>query len=267
MTVWVLTIAASLLGTQPSPQGPGPAPLVPHGAILTNVDGVMVRENEWSPWVLRLVGEAADPEGRTRDFVLLPNRTLEDMERWHEEGGTQPIFTVSGDVTLFEGRNWIMLKNAEVQSAHAPREVPESPEQDPDDEMRRGTAEGDSVADIINQLQRAVPTIPTTVDRGEDVASANGPLDGTLILSRRGRLLRGRHGAWIFVYDSDAWGVQDEPAVLLPSPTLTKLIRAGRRGDYRDPVLLSGSLSRYRGHTFLLPTGVTAFKARPNLSR
>jgi hypothetical protein len=227
----------------------------------------MVRDDEWSPWVLRLIGDAADPEGRTRDFLLLPNRVLEDMERWQASEESPPTFTVSGDVTVFESRNWLMPKHAEVQTSIAPRNVPDVVQRDPDDEMRSGTAEGDSVADIVARLQQSVPTLPTTVDRGDEASPRSGPLDGTLILSRRGRLLRGRHGAWVFVYDSDAWGMEDEPAVLLPSPTLTKLIRSGKGTDYRKPVLLSGSLTRYRGHTFLVPTGISKFKSRPNFSR
>jgi hypothetical protein len=255
------------MGAEATTPAAGPAPLLPNGAVLNRADGVMVRKDEWSPWTLRLIGDAADPRGRARDFVLLPNRVLEDMEHRQSQGKGNPTFTVSGDVTLFEGRNWLMPRHAEVQTTAAPRAMPEATQPDPDNEMRRGTAEGDSVADIVAELQRSVPSIPTTVDRGSDAESREGPLDGTLILSRRGRLLRGRHGAWIFVYDADAWGGQDEPAVLLPSPVLTKLIRAGRRSDYRDPVLLSGSLSRYRDHTFLVPTGITEFKTRPNLSR
>jgi len=92
-------------------------------------------------------------------------------------------------------------------------------------------------------------------------------LDGTLILSRRGRLLRGRRGAWIFVFDADAWGEGDAPVVLLPSPTLNALVAGGRRTDYRVPVHISGSLSHYRGRRFLVPTAISGLRERPNLSR
>ncbi|MDG2477821.1 MAG: hypothetical protein P8M32_08000, partial [Phycisphaerales bacterium] len=54
-------------------EGPTPAPLVPNGALLTRVEGIMVKPEPGDPWTLRLVGEAADPEGRTRDFILLPS--------------------------------------------------------------------------------------------------------------------------------------------------------------------------------------------------
>jgi hypothetical protein len=247
---------------------PEPAPVVPGGSILTKVEGIMVRPRPTDPWNFRITGEAADQRGRHRDFVLMPNRVLEDMERSQADSIQQVTFTLSGDVTLFEGRNWIMPRHAEVHTGHAPREEPTQAPVDPGEEMRDGTSDGDSIADIVADLQSSIKTLPRTLDAGTagDADTTEEP-DGTLILSRRGRLLRGRHGAWVFIFDADAWGGSDAPAVLLPSSTLQTLVQNGRRGDYRNPVHLSGSMTTYRGRRFLLPTAVTELRERSNLSR
>jgi hypothetical protein len=170
-------------------------------------------------------------------------------------------------VTLFDGRNWVMPNHVEVHTGHAIRAEPQTVPPDPGDDMAAGTSDGDSIADIVADLQRSIKTLPRTLDTNDSPSAAAESPDGTLMLSRRGRLLRGRHGAWIFVFDADAWGEGDAPAVLLPSATLQALIRQGRRGDYRDPIHLSGSLSTYRGRRFLMPTAVSELRERPNLSR
>jgi hypothetical protein len=250
---------------------PQPAPLVPDGAILTNVEGIMVTPEPGDPWNLRLVGGAADPNGRVRDFILMPSRVLEEMDRTHASSLQIPTFVVTGTVSLFDGRNWLMPQHVETHTAHTPRSEPTVEPADPnepEDGMRPGQSAGDSIADIVADLQATIKTLPRSLDDGQTVArDANATPDGTLILSRRGRLLRGRHGAWVFIFDADAWGEEDPPVVLLPSPTLNTLIASGQRGDYREPIHLSGSLSHYRGRRFLVPTAISGLRERPNLSR
>ncbi|MBT5656658.1 MAG: hypothetical protein HOI89_02595 [Phycisphaerae bacterium] len=252
-------------------EGPTPAPLVPNGALLTRVEGIMVKPEPGDPWTLRLVGEAADPEGRTRDFILLPSKLLEEMEQTEASSEQSPVFTVTGTVSLFDHRNWLMPQHVETQSEHAARSTPSVEPANPneaEDGLRPSQSAGDSIADIVADLQSSIQTLPRSLDAGSSTSvTANAVPDGTLILSRRGRLLRGRYGAWIFVFDADAWGEDDAPAVLLPSPTLRTLINQGKRSDYRQPMHVSGSLSSYHGRKFLVPTAVTGLRERPNLSR
>ena len=249
-----------------------PAPLLPDGSILTSVEGIMVRPEPGDPWNLRLVGQSADPDGRTRDLILLPSQVLEEMEMAQAKASSPPTFVVTGTVALFDDRNWLMPKHVETHIPHAirnePRVEPADPNAPEEDGMRSGQSDGDSIADIVADLQSTVQSLPRSLDDGQwSPAIGSDRIDGTLILSRRGRLLRGRHGAWIFVFDADAWGQSDEPVVLLPSPTLKRLIAQGRRSDYRQPVHLSGSLSHYRGQRFLIPTAISGLRERPNLSR
>ncbi len=261
-----MTLAVGLLAAAE------PASLVPDGATLTHVEGVMIRPEPGDPWNFRLAGDAAPSDGRVQDFVLMPSRVLEDMERAQADQNAPVTFFVTGEVTLFDGRNWLMPKHSEARTHHAHRTVPSaepvSPDEAEDSDMRRGTSDGDSIEDIVADLQSSIKTLPRTLDAGDGDATATSESpDGTLILSRRGRLLRGRYGAWVFVFDADAWGQGDAPAVLLPSPMLSQLVQQGQLKDYRTPIHLSGSLSTYRGRRFLLPTAVTPLRERPNLGR
>ncbi|MDP7030428.1 MAG: hypothetical protein QF733_09435 [Phycisphaerales bacterium] len=259
----VAILMASLMATS------DPAPLVPDGATLMNAEGRLVRPEPGDPWNLRLTATPGDD--RTQDFVLMPSQVLEDMERMQAKADGPIAFVVTGDVSLFDGRNWLMPRHAEALTTHAHRDVPSVEPADPgepdDTDMRPGASEGDSIEDIVADLQSSIKTLPRTLDSGSDQANPQDPLDGTLIHARRGRLLRGRHGAWVFVFDADAWGQGDPPAVLLPSPMLQKLVRQGQRADYRKPIHLSGVLTTYRGRRFLTPTAVTPLHERPNLGR
>ncbi len=266
-----LMCSLSLLATTPQP-----APLLANGTTLTGVPGVMVRPQPDDPWTLRLTGDATDPNGRVQDFVLMPCRMLEEMEELQESNQTPPVFVVTGEVTVFAGRNWLMPAHVEQSTEATQRSMPTTPPPDPgqleedemvDDGMAPGVAAGDSIADIVANLQQRVPRVARSIDEGGDRNISNASMDRQLIVSRRGRLLRNQNGAWMFIFDADAWGTGDPPAVLLPSPMLQQLVAAGRSGDYRRPIHLSGTLSTYRGRRFIVPTAISPFYERPNLSR
>lgn len=274
-------VAAMLaLSMVPSPTiaagTPPVAPLLPEGSVISSASGTMVRPRPGDPWHFRVRSTRADATTPVRDLVLMPSRALEDMERTQANHGPGAVMVVTGDVTVFDGRNWLLPRHVELLAAPAVRQVPTEVPADPsidqddslDDGMRSGATAGDSIADIVADLQDSVELLPRSVDDGTTTDMTEEVIpDGTLILSRRGRLMRGHHGAWVFVFDADVWGTSDAPVVLLPSPTLTKLIKDGRRADYREPIQISGSLSTYRGRAFLVPTAYSTLYQRKNLSR
>lgn len=236
--------------------------LLPEGSVITGVEGTMVRPTPDDPWHLRIT-----TDGDTRELVLMPCRVLEEME----DAGDAHTFVITGTVSVFDERNWLMPGHAEVTAEHAVRNesktAPANPGDEDDADITTQSA-GDSVADIVAELQQSVGPLRRSLDTGvEKDTDADIQPDGTLIVSRRGRMMRGRHGAWVFVFDSDAWGTADAPVVLLPSPLLKSLIASGQRTDFRGALNLSGTLTTYRGRRFLVPTAVTALRDRPNLSR
>lgn len=78
------------------------------GDFLNNRPGRLVREGMW--WNLVFESDsAAEPEP---PLPLLPNQQLERMVRETKASTEGVVFIVSGEVTLFEGDNYLLVRKA-----------------------------------------------------------------------------------------------------------------------------------------------------------
>ena len=257
------------------------APLVSEGTLVANAEGTMVRDERKPLWRFQLVGDSADPRGRTRDFVLLPCHLLEEMEQKADSIAPQAArFSLTGEVLNYGWDNWLLPRHVEWITSHSVRnettEVPADPsagesthtDEPGVDEPRGPRDQGDSIADIVADLQRSVGPLRRSIDTGDDsAASLVGPSEGQILVSRRGRLGRGRTGAWVFVLDSDITGLSDPSLILLPSRRLSELETYAGYGWLGQPMLISGEVFTYRGRHFLKPTAWKFVRERPNLIR
>jgi len=96
-----------------------------------------------------------------------------------------------------------------------------------------------------------------------------GPVrpQGTLIISRRGRVIRASGGMtpWAFVFESDGPSLKDPPMFLMPCEELQKMEETlGKKGD-TAVFEVSGEVYVYRGVNYLLPTRVMNSPDRGNL--
>ena len=71
---------------------------------------------------------------------------------------------------------------------------------------------------------------------------------------RRGRLVRGERGAWLFVFDADATGLADPPMFVQPCLLLERMERHAKARGGAAPIILSGSVSVFEGRNHLRPT-------------
>ena len=78
--------------------------------------------------------------------------------------------------------------------------------------------------------------------------------EGTILLSRRGKIRRAGAGAFIFVFDADAEGLADPPMPLLPCLLLERLELHAHLTGERAAILLSGRVHTFRGQNYLRPT-------------
>ena len=139
------------------------APLLSDGSLLTAARGRWFGLMRATHGISALIHPLSDLRLRFRDLVLMPSRVLEDMERAQERAGGHATMVVTGEVTVFDGRNWLMPKHAELLAAPATREVPSEVPADPstdatpseDDSMRSSGPAGDSIADIVADLQNS----------------------------------------------------------------------------------------------------------------
>ncbi len=279
----VRTIAATglaLLATAvlASQDDPDLAPLLPEGTFIASARGTLERPGPDRPWMFRIeTVQEGDPQ---QQLTLLPTTLLEEMEQNQSAQDEVIHFSISGPVLLYRGRNFLLPQHVEMESDHAgragtenddpaPDPVENTPPVDPDaliEDDFDPVDQGDSIASIVAQLQQDVGPLKRSVARtGPLVDVPEGVSEGELLISRRGRVLRDRSGAWIVVPDADASGLQDPSMILLPSNKLVGIENWARRGGIGKPILISGEVFSYRGRHFILPTAWRIPRERPNL--
>ncbi len=84
--------------------GPDGQPLLLEGTFLVERPGRLIHENGRPSFVFQGDGEST----ATRSMVILESQLLETMEREAEAGYSE--FIVSGEVTRYNGRNYLLLK-------------------------------------------------------------------------------------------------------------------------------------------------------------
>lgn len=260
-------ILAIMLSTTPLLQDEPPkrAPLLPEGTIVTQATGVISPSKSGNGMVLLLVGEDAPADGRLREFHLLPSRMLENLEAAHS---AQPegVVEVTGALTVFGGRNWLLPVHVEREMATASRDVPETVPEAPDAPADAGDDE--SIADIVADLESAVSTLRRGVRTPRGTEALDGDVaDDLVLVSRRGRVARDRAGAWILLLDADSHHGADDRLILLPATVLGEITRVVKATGPGEPLLISGTVQHYRGSRYLIPSGWRVPRERENLSR
>jgi hypothetical protein len=81
--------------------------LLPEGTPIINRAGRLIREGEW--WLFAF--ESDHPEHPEPPMKLLPNSNLGAMVRMGSAETTGLVFIVSGECTVFQGENYLMLRS------------------------------------------------------------------------------------------------------------------------------------------------------------
>lgn len=78
------------------------------GDYMTNVSGRITQEGDW--WYFKFLSDSATLE--KAPIRLLPNQQLERIVREQKATSEQILFVVSGEMTLFDNRNYLLLRKA-----------------------------------------------------------------------------------------------------------------------------------------------------------
>lgn len=90
---------------------PPESKLLPDGSRLVDRPGRLSRDGEQWVYSFESRGQGA-PE---RPIRMLPNRLLEDMEMYSENGTKSVVFIVSGEVTEYRGVNYLLVQKLLVR--------------------------------------------------------------------------------------------------------------------------------------------------------
>ena len=221
-----------------------PPPLLREGSFVMGATGTLRRDGD--RWVFQVA--PAEPTDVSRELTMLPCTLLANLEKLVESmPGDDFAFDLTGQVFVYNGRNYLL-------PTHAPRLVAYvAPTHPPPDDGADGL--DDSATAILRDLDRAVG--PVVRSPRTDQAAADRPKfvpPGSVILWRRGWLVRGSGGAWSFIFSADAAGSADPPMILLPCLLLEDMERHAARSGPDAPLLVSGRVYRYHDRTYLLPT-------------
>ncbi|MEL7471868.1 MAG: hypothetical protein AAGK04_01010 [Planctomycetota bacterium] len=248
-----------------------------------------------------------DEQGRERKLpamVLLPSPTLEGLETTAEGRGLDVAYRLSGEVTRYHGRNYLMPTAFGVEAiapaqpeiidlnAEAPNDIDsiENTAQSnnqtdapaPNDLIAVGADLDDpSVADLIQDLEarrsvaRGLARPREVTEPTQDLELASGVLpaparNGELLVRRKGRLTRLGGGEWAFVVDQDADrsnpALAETPIVLLPCRALMRMEHAVRDAGDAVTFELTGKLSTYAGRVYVMPTLAVRMPEREGLA-
>lgn len=204
----------------------------------------------------RVVVFHKDDEGkRERPMVLVRCQRLAQMVQMAEGRGENPIFIVTGQVSVYRGVNYLQptaarAVSSEILEAPATATVEASP------------GPGDpAVQDLIRQLesqresQRGTAAAPDTAPAAEENETPAVP-EGQGVVRRRGRLVRLNGGEWALAFDTGAaaGAKAERPMMLSPCLNLQRMeMWAMQRGDATS-FEISGRTLAYGGRTYLIPT-------------
>ncbi len=258
-------------GMSPSDGRPASRTILPEGSTIVERSGWLQRDGKW--WVF-----VFDPADGDPPMKLLPNATLEIMVRT-ARGSAAPVkFIASGELAVFRGENFLLLRvaaRASTTAAQAAR-AREMAREEASPRGKTSLASGrvgvnessgpsvladapveDVVAVLRRQQPRAeiLPSVPLPVEdqpgRGATATRTLKP-DGTALVHRPGRI--DKEGSWwTFSFESDHPDHPEPPMKLLPNQSVELMSRASERDAYGLVFLVSGEITLFQSENYLLP--------------
>lgn len=222
--------------------------LLHEGAFLADQPGRLIKlEQGGSAFVFD-----RNAEGRaTPPMAVLPCTTLMRMEQIRDAREGEVRFRVSGQVFVYDGRNYLLPTFYRVQGAD---EAPAPVENLADDPA---TEADPSVEELIEALEELTPIARSEEDE-LTLPSTDLLSDSSFLKPRRGRIVRSVSGSPAFAInnDADAPTEPETPMPILPSRSLTMIERLLEEHGAESAFILSGRVFLYRGQNYLMPSMV-----------
>jgi hypothetical protein len=221
---------------------------------------------------------------KSSSMIVMPNLNLYSMESAATAKGAPIDFRISGMVTEYKGKNYILLDNVQttLASPAAPAVTTSPPPARPKPKSTQApiasqqllpgmvAVTNESAATKMDRLLAPLPnagnelpvvadlTPATNVTTGTAAVAPDAPVlkvmrEGTHLTERIGRLNHTPDGSQaIFTFDADGKTMSDPPMVILPNLKLASMEGQvlGRAGDLHFRI--SGTVTEYKGRNYIL---------------
>lgn len=209
---------------------------------------------------------AADDEGHTDEPIeILRNTKLRQMQAFLESAGYEVEFTLTGRVTEYYGKNYILVRSVAMLRRPASDAQPTTPPAVPAASRPPG-AEGDG-GSILDQLERdsqPVEPLPQAVadDRPRPSPTTSPSVapvgrseqswpEDTRLANLVGRLVREAEG-WSFAFESDSDRPAEQAVRLLPNLALQRMEQLSDGATQRVVFIVSADTTVYAKRNYLL---------------
>jgi len=222
--------------------------LLPEGLSVVSRTGRLSSEGQW--WIFAFDDDASLPP-----MKLLPNANLEMMVGTLRGDSVHVRFIVSGEVTVFEGENFLLPRTAlrAAGDADTPAQKGDAAPSPP--RVPPGATAEDVLATMqaLQPKEAILPLGATASDEKGRSRSAgySGSFmsDGAPLMNRVGRLVR-QGSWWSLVSDSDRPEQPEPPLRLLPNQGVDLMVRESQSGG--GVFLVSGEVTSFDGENYLL---------------
>ncbi|MCH7885929.1 MAG: hypothetical protein IIC01_11870 [Planctomycetes bacterium] len=226
--------------------------LWPEGWTVLDHPGRLERVGAW--WVFHFQDNKAGGS-----LKILPNASLEVMAHIQADSENADSFTVSGEMTVFGGENYLLVRTARRRTAASPS--PAVTEAESSTAPEAPIAADASVEDVLAVMEAQQPVdallaaeglMPSHDDAKKGYAARASRIDGSPIVSRLGRVVP-QGDWWAFRFESTHGDAPDQPIKLLPSKNTERMVQARERENVGLVFVVSGEVTAFEGENFLLP--------------
>lgn len=226
--------------------------LMPEGSSVVDRAGRLRLSGSWWTFVF-------EPAEGDAPIKILPNAALEVLVRTAGGAASPPAFVVTGEVTVFEGENYLLVRLARRSTVGASTAAPPEAASTTDDERKSDATPGstDSAEAVLAAMQQQAPAapvipVPPRTARGSSAATRTLIPDGAPLVRRPGRIVYDGQW-WTFNFESDGPNHPEPPMKLLVNRTVELMLHDSRRGEDGLVFLVSGEVTAFQGDNYLLP--------------
>jgi len=232
--------------------------LMPEGLSVVGRTGQISHQGLW--WIF-----AVDDDPSLPPMKLLPNANLELMVGALREASVPIRFSVSGELTVFEGENFLLPRTASRAADSADSLEPSAAKDSGDKAAASLQPRPDASAEDVLAAMRAQQPTDAVLPLSASAFDEEGPTqsadysgsflsDGSPLMNRVGRLIR-QGSWWTLVSDTNRLEQPDQPLRLLPNQSVERMVRESNFGG--GVFIVSGEVTLFEDEAYLLTRAAT----------